>query len=153
MDDKLRNSGHMLPVYFLRAISYRLVNPYRTAPLNASFTHVNNSAVETIASSVLNDQVDATTNIVDWVFLELRDNSTGNPGSHKVQTRSALLRRDGVIVDIDGISPVYFKDIDAGSTYTLVVRHRNHLGLSTDPTANLQHLELLLLWVLLILRS
>jgi hypothetical protein len=39
------------------------------------------------------------------------------------------------------VSPVYFKNLDAGATYTVAVRHRNHLGIATDPVANLQSLN------------
>jgi hypothetical protein len=45
-----------------------------------------------------------------------------------------LLQRDGDIVDVDGKSPVTFNNVDPGN-YTIAVRHRNHLGLSTDPTS------------------
>ncbi|MEI2750636.1 MAG: hypothetical protein V9E88_18000 [Ferruginibacter sp.] len=93
-------------------------------------------------NSILNDQADAAKNIVDWVFLELRNNDLASPGANVVQTRAALLRRNGEIVDVDGISPVYFKNIDANNNYTLVVRHRNHLGIATDPVANLQTIDL-----------
>jgi hypothetical protein len=37
-------------------------------------------------------------------------------------------------VDVDGKSPVTFNNVDPGN-YTIAVRHRNHLGLSTDPTS------------------
>jgi hypothetical protein len=44
-----------------------------------------------------------------------------------------LLRRNGTIVDIDGVSPVYFKNLDAGTNYVVTVKHRNHLGISSTP--------------------
>ncbi len=65
--------------------------------------------------------------IVDWVFLELR--SASNP-QKTVATRSALMQRDGDIVDMDGFSPVAFSNITDLNCY-LVVRHRNHLGVMT----------------------
>ena len=67
--------------------------------------------------------------IVDWVFVELR-----HPEFQKIvlSTRSALLQRDGDVVDLDGVSPLNFDGIDAGD-YLVAVRHRNHLGvMSTD---------------------
>ncbi len=70
--------------------------------------------------------------IVDWVYLELR---TGSPGYTVVATRSALLQRDGDIVDMDGVSPVSFP-VDAGN-YHVAVRHRNHLGMMTASTISL----------------
>lgn len=64
--------------------------------------------------------------VVDWVVLELRD---AVQPSTVVATRSALLQRDGDVVDVDGVSPVGFKAL-AGS-YKVAVRHRNHLGCMT----------------------
>jgi hypothetical protein len=62
--------------------------------------------------------------IVDWVFVELRD--SGNP-VQVLATRSALLQRDGDVVDMDGISPVGFPLLP-NQDYQIVLRHRNHLG-------------------------
>lgn len=104
-------------------------DPYRVSPYSASFTHVNNTGVETIPNSgVIGAQANPADNIVDWVFLELRD-LTASPGNVILQTRAALLQRDGDIVDVDGISPVTFNNVPDGN-YILAVRHRNHLGLS-----------------------
>jgi hypothetical protein len=67
------------------------------------------------------------TNIVDWVFIELR---TGTGSETKVSSRAAFLRKDGRIVDTDGTSPVSFAGESAGNYY-VVVRHRNHLAVMT----------------------
>ncbi len=70
--------------------------------------------------------------IVDWVFLELRDKTDF---SITKATRSALLQRDGDVVDVDGQSPVSFFNLPADEYY-LVVKHRNHLGvMSAAPVA------------------
>lgn len=109
-------------------------DPYRVAPYNTSFTHINNTNVEAITSSaVMAAQPTAANNIVDWVFLELR-NLDASPGNKILQTRSALIQRDGDIVDVDGVSPVTFNNMPDGN-YILAVRHRNHLGLSIDQTS------------------
>jgi hypothetical protein len=106
-------------------------DPYRNATYSSFFTHVNNSASETVSSSVFNDQANPENNIVDWVFVELR--SISSPTSAPVvQTRSVLLQSDGDLVDVDGVSPVYFKNVDGGN-YAVSVRHRNHLGISSNP--------------------
>ncbi|WP_197429034.1 hypothetical protein [Phnomibacter ginsenosidimutans] len=107
-------------------------DPYRTAPLSTNFTHVNNLVAESINSSVLNHLANPNDHIVDWVFLELRNNSTS--GNTVLQTRSALIQRDGDIVDIDGVSPVYFKNVDAGN-FSVGIRHRNHIGIYTNPAS------------------
>jgi hypothetical protein len=65
------------------------------------------------------------TDIVDWVLVELRANSTT-----KVDERAAFLKSDGTIVDIDGSSPVTFTGYSNGDYY-IVVRHRNHLAIMT----------------------
>lgn len=70
--------------------------------------------------------------IADWVFLELRDK---DDATIVVATRSALLQRDGDIVEVDGQSPVFFADVPEDEYY-LAVKHRNHLGvMSATPFA------------------
>ena len=106
-------------------------DPYSTNAdysANTNFTRVANTPTETVTSTAFNDQAIATDNIVDWVFLELRNAATP---SVVAQTRSALLQRDGDVVDIDGVSPVYFKNVDAGN-YIVSVKHRNHLAMSIN---------------------
>jgi hypothetical protein len=131
MDDKLRTTvayipgggaptGNLLPTS----------DPYRTATYSTNFVHVNNTTPEIATSgTVFNDQVNPNKNVVDWVFLELRSNAA--TPTTVLQTRSGLLLRDGSIVDIDGVSPIYFKNTDPANTLSLhvAVRHRNHLGL------------------------
>ncbi|MEQ1553918.1 MAG: hypothetical protein ABL929_07065 [Ferruginibacter sp.] len=131
MDDKLRTTaayviggaptGNIIPTS----------DPYRTGvTLPASFSRVNNNIPETVANAaVFNDQSNAAKNVVDWVFLELRN--SGAAPTTVLATRSALLLRDGSIVDMDGISPVYFKNVGVASNPSeyITVRHRNHLGI------------------------
>ncbi len=126
MSDALRSGSNIIPTS----------DPYRSAPYNSFFTHVNNSIAESASGSVFSDQASVNNNIVDWVFLELR-NTTVSPGNTVLQTRSALIERDGDIVDVDGVSPVTFNNV-AGGNYILAVRHRNHLGLSLDPAASVK---------------
>ncbi len=72
--------------------------------------------------------------IVDWVFVELR-----HPEFQKIvlSTRAALLQRDGDVVDVDGVSPLHFGDIEPGS-YLVAVRHRNHLGVMSTKVFELE---------------
>ncbi|NJN78482.1 MAG: hypothetical protein HC803_09290 [Saprospiraceae bacterium] len=65
--------------------------------------------------------------IVDWVFVELRDASNNQ---QVLDSRSALIQRDGDIVDIDGVSPLTFASAQPAS-YFVVVKHRNHLSVMT----------------------
>ncbi len=133
MNDLLRNSGAYSPGVYPASNLIPLTDPYRSAPYSANYTHVNNTVPETILQSVLNDQVVAANNIVDWVYVELRTISSPTVAP-VTQTRSVLLRRDGTLVDVDGVSPVYFKNVDPGN-YVLSIRHRNHLGISISPAA------------------
>mgnify|MGYP001608266629 CR=1 FL=1 len=108
-------------------------DPYRVAPYSSNFTHVSNAAVEAIPNAAVLDPAGTNDDIVDWVYLELR-NLTASPGNVILQTRAALIQRDGDITDVDGVSPVTFNG-NADGNYILTVRHRNHLGLSIDQSS------------------
>lgn len=117
MRDNLRESG-LLP----------LNEPYT----DLGYAHLAGGGGESTTNAVLNAVFDTSdfNTVVDWVFLELR-NIAGAP----IATRSALLQRDGDVVDTDGVSPVAFSNVSAGDYY-LVVKHRNHLGvMSAMPIA------------------
>ncbi|MEO1257193.1 MAG: G8 domain-containing protein [Bacteroidota bacterium] len=64
---------------------------------------------------------------VDWVLLELRNH---DDSTQVLGTRSALVQRDGDVVDMDGLSPVMFQGL-LPDDYFLAIRHRNHLGAMT----------------------
>lgn len=93
--------------------------PYTTL----GFNHVDGGG-ETIDDYAAVMGVEGSTAIVDWIFLELR--SKTDPTSI-VGTRSALLQRNGAIVDTDGTSSVTFPLLPEDDYY-IVVRHRNHFG-------------------------
>ncbi|WP_298515720.1 leucine-rich repeat domain-containing protein [uncultured Kordia sp.] len=62
--------------------------------------------------------------IVDWVFIELRD---ADNNTNVLESASALLQRDGDIVNTDGVSPFTFtSQLD---DYFIAIKHRNHLGI------------------------
>jgi len=121
MSDALRSAPLQIPVS----------DPYRVAPYNASFTHVANANGETVNASLFNNSPNPENDLVDWVYVELRSISSPTVAP-VVQTRSVLVQRDGDLVDVDGVSPVYFKNVDAGN-FAVSIRHRNHLGISTNP--------------------
>ncbi len=67
--------------------------------------------------------------IVDWVLLELRDAS--DP-TMIIESRVALLQRDGDIIGVDGYARILFQVPVVN--YYVAVRHRNHLGaMSVSP--------------------
>ncbi len=127
-------AGTGLMIDVLRSASYLpTTDPYRATPYSTSFTHVNNATTESVVGTPFTTNATVADNIVDWVYLELR-NTNASPGNTILQTRSALIQRDGDIVDVDGVSPVTFNNIADGN-YALTVRHRNHLAISSSPTA------------------
>ncbi len=114
MRDDLRNQ---LPV----------TEPFTASP---NFTHVGAGGGESILSEALtNTGNDA---IVDWVFVELRDPINTN---QVLATRSALLQKDGDVVDVDGVSPLAFRVLSGD--YHVVVRHRDHVGVMTGAVKSL----------------
>lgn len=108
MNDVLRSTG-VLPI----------IEPYS----GSGFTHVLGGNEVCSATSLA---VTGNNAIVDWVVLELRD--AANPAL-RIETRSALIQRDGDVVATDGISPVGFTS--SPGNYRVALRHRNHLGVMT----------------------
>jgi hypothetical protein len=87
-----------------------LTQPYSAAPWNYAGT-------ETVGA--------IPTNVTDWILIELRDAANA-----VVDTRAAFVKKDGSIVDIDGISAVQFPNQPEG-TYHLAIKHRNHFAIRT----------------------
>lgn len=140
-DDKVMDYVAVSPKVFLGGPSFasgrmgdqlRVANliptaqPYTTAPYN--FSNVGRGGGEFVDNiGVFNQSSGDGTqdDIVDWVFLELRSNPTTIVG-----TKSALLQRDGDIVETD-MTPVKFRGHASGN-YHVAIRHRNHLGIMTS---------------------
>ena len=89
-------------------------------PYAAIFTPVNDITTAATANFV-------SASIVDWVFVELR--SKTNPAT-VLATRSALLKRDGSVVDVDGVSSLLINA--AADDYYIAVRHRNHMAFRSN---------------------
>jgi len=88
-----------------------------------SYPHVGGGG-ETVAPAAL--AVTGNNAIVDWVVVELRNK---NNSATVVRTRSALVQRDGDVVDVDGVSNVPFTM--SADNYYVAIRHRNHLSCMT----------------------
>jgi hypothetical protein len=75
------------------------------------------------------------TNIVDWVLIDLRKPSTGFPtdatSSTFIGRKAAFLLNTGVLVDLDGTTPLAFNISKQGAGF-IVVRHRNHLAVMSN---------------------
>ncbi|WP_298418426.1 hypothetical protein [uncultured Kordia sp.] len=65
--------------------------------------------------------------IVDWVWIELRDALTNTT---VIASQSALLQRDGDVVNTDGVSTINF--VVPEGNYHITIKHRNHLGIITN---------------------
>lgn len=73
-------------------------------------------------------------NIVDWVYVEARDQNNLNL---TVDSRAALLRNDGTIVDLDGVSPITFFKLSSGTPYRFAVHHKSHLAVLSSSAIGL----------------
>jgi hypothetical protein len=128
---KIMLAGCFDPATGLMYDSLRVLNliplqePYSSAPYNAIYTHINGGGGETTSASVFT--VTGPNAIVDWVFVQLRNKLDSNI---VLATRSALIQRDGDIVDVDGVSPLIFANNNVDN-YFISIKHRNHLGIMT----------------------
>lgn len=97
------------------------------------FLHTGSGGGETADVSVIGSGAPVSNNAVtDWVFVQLH-----NAGTGVVETsRSALIQRDGDIVDTDGVSPLNMAGNAVGNYY-LSIRHRNHLNIRSTSSFGL----------------
>jgi hypothetical protein len=116
--------------------------PYSSA-MSSTFDRVgvydgSASVNETVPNTGVFDVTGTNNDIVDWVYISLQDGTTP---STKLQTRAALVQRDGDIVEYDPVSATYVPvrmPIDANANYHLIVAHRNHLPIRTPVSQLLQ---------------
>jgi hypothetical protein len=87
----------------------------------------------TVFDTIYVEITDGPDAIVDWIYIELRDRTDS---TIVIEGRSALLQRDGDIVDVDAISPVEFSA--PTDDYFITLKHRNHLGIMTATTKGLR---------------
>ncbi|MCF8244803.1 MAG: hypothetical protein K9J37_09750 [Saprospiraceae bacterium] len=117
MRDDLRTKG-MVPAQ----------EPYTAL---TTFNHKGKGGGEAVQPSLL--LVTGPDAIVDWVFVEVRDSANS---ALVLATRSALIQRDGDVVTADGSDLLIFPELQEGKYY-VAVRHRNHAGIMTDATVQL----------------
>jgi hypothetical protein len=96
-----------------------LSQPYNIAAFG------NYAGTETVSNGFFAATAD-TTDIIDWVLVEIKNSSNS-----LIARRAAFIREDGYIVDLDGTSPVRLSGL-ATDSYHITIRHRNHLGISTQ---------------------
>jgi pimeloyl-ACP methyl ester carboxylesterase len=81
----------------------------------------------------LDSVVSMPSDIVDWVLVELRSDSTGGSS---VDTMAALLNEDGYLEGTDGSDSLRFHTVAPGHYYA-VIRHRNHLPVMSSSRVDL----------------
>lgn len=106
--------------------NFPIIDPYKRPPLNSFFIHNNNNDIDTIKPNILNQT--GSNAIVDWLFIELRKNITGN--TFPEYTKSVLLESDGDIVSTNGQYQINFSNAPIGNYY-VAIRHKNHAGFRT----------------------
>ncbi len=94
----------------------------------SNFIHQNGGGGESTTRNIITNNA-----IVDWVFIELTSPTTPSV----IYTRSALLKSNGSIVDVDGVSVLRFPELIEGD-YTVTIKHRNHLKIKTNTTISLK---------------
>jgi hypothetical protein len=77
-------------------------------------------------------------NVVDWVYVQLRESDA--PANASAQTiigsQVAFVLNDGSVVDIDGSSTLTFPTTVVSQNIYAVVYHRNHLGIMSSVGLN-----------------
>lgn len=117
---------------YLRTLpgQFPLSDPYSTIPYSSSgnFNYVPSTSTSTTTQTILDNN-----NIVDWIFVELRNGSIGS--TNVLFSKSGLLKSDGTIINPSG-SPFSFKNLTSGNYY-IAVKHRNHIGFMTNVGSSL----------------
>ncbi|MEO1211749.1 MAG: BspA family leucine-rich repeat surface protein, partial [Cyanobacteria bacterium J06638_20] len=103
----------------------------------ASLLPINSPYGDLSADANAFSEVEPNNNIVDWVWVELRDAADD---TNIIAGRSALLQRDGDVVDVDGSAPVRFESVSSGNYY-VVIKHRNHVGIMSSTAVSLSGTE------------
>ena len=85
----------------------------------------------TLNASLL--EVEGPNAIVDWVMMEVRDATNPNLLAAQIPL---LLQRDGDVMDVEGNTLLNYQEL-MGQGFILLLRHANHLYLSTATAVNL----------------
>jgi uncharacterized protein YjdB len=132
MRDNLRVSPFTGANYIPTSDPYKITALSTTNTVNvlSKFSHVapgNRADFATIPNPSGVFAVTGQNAIVDWVWIELRSKTSRTT---RIATRSALLQRDGDVVDLDGTDALRFPGIPMDD-YHVIVRHHRHLGVMT----------------------
>ncbi len=141
MRDDLRASPFTGLNYIPAKDPYEFATPYLdvTSSYTVKAPQSTDTSLQHVSDSATVFSVTGQNAVVDWVFVELRSKSNM---ANVIATRSALLQRDGDIVDVNNSGCLNFQNVPVDSYY-VAVRHRSHLGAMTryaQSSANLQTL-------------
>lgn len=111
------------------------LDPYTTSTAYVNVTGKNRnlppqttySQYQAVTDSATVFSVTGQNAIVDWVYIELRSNANNKT---ILGCRSALLQRDGDVVEVSGNGCVKFPDVPIDS-YFVSIEHRTHFGTLT----------------------
>ena len=71
--------------------------------------------------------------VVDWLRLQVR---SGQDSTVVIGQKACFLRKDGVVLDKDGVPGVVFTGLSMSNGY-VVIRHRNHFGVMSGQELNM----------------
>ncbi|MCH8554016.1 MAG: cadherin-like domain-containing protein [Schleiferiaceae bacterium] len=115
------NSANQLMNDLLRSRGFiPLKEPYSAIP---RFNRLGNEEVSASDSAIMFADYGAES-VVDWILVELRSTADS---TDVIATQSALVRRDGSVINTIGQTELFFEGLQPGD-YFVSVRHRNHLG-------------------------
>jgi uncharacterized protein (DUF1501 family) len=107
------NTSNEMSTALANSVIFPTAQPYNTAPFNYGGT-------ETFTT--------LPTDTVDWLLIELRQAADY---TQVIDRQSVLLRKDGIIMQMDGTPGIAFNNVITG-TYHLAIFHRNHLGVMSS---------------------
>ena len=125
MRDNLRNSPFTGLNYIPKSDPY--VNNANYSSLFTKVGDGTNAIYQTVLDSATMFANNGTASAVDWVFIQLRSKTDSTV---VLGTRSAIVLRNGTVLDIDGSNDIKFPSLTSND-YFVSVRHRNHLGAMT----------------------
>lgn len=107
--------------------------PFRQPYTNAPWNHVATPSAPAKGSEAI---ASLPANMVDWVLVEA---STTNGLGGIIETRAGILMSNGDIMDPNVPSSfLMFYNLTLNSSYTFIVRHRNHLAIATPSPVTVQ---------------
>lgn len=119
-------------------INYIKLKAFLDGPLNWSTKRMNknlNIPLTTPYTNTISSQLSIPQDsIIDWVYLELI-----SPQNSIIESRSALIKTNGEIVNSDGSNMIYFTSPISGNK--IILKHRNHFGVMSSVLSNEQFID------------